>query len=245
MDPLLAFEAEIDAALRESALHSPATNESESGLGTGRALTSLVDQLSRLGGDPLSTTDQQHTFALALRQVDAQGRPINPRQLNKPDISYVADTGDGGTRRVNIEIETQNLNRHVNQVNRDPTAHNVFLKIDPWTGAILGGLERAPGATTMRTLTADQAQAAVGQLPKPQRDPTLGVHPRTGAQVRNTPRPRAATRGATARTTAARTTGSTRPAATARTARPRATGRRARESEWEATIDRAASEFET
>lgn len=161
------------------------SGEAESGLGTARALTTVVDQLSRLNGTPLTPEEQRLTFALALRQVDAQGRPTS-RALNKPDISYL--TGDPAhPQRVNIEIETQNLRRHVNEVNRDRQAHNVFVQADPWTGAILGGLERLPGSGKMRRLSAAQAQQALTQLPAPRRDPTLAVDPRTGAQVRRTP----------------------------------------------------------
>jgi len=173
-------EAELAAALAYPSRRDAA--ESESGLGTARALTSLIDQLSKAHGTPLTPEEQRHTFALALRQVDASGRPTS-RQLNKPDVSYLS--GDPNTpQRVNIEIETQNLRRHVNEVNRDRQAHNVFVQADPWTGAILGGLERLPGSTSMRRLTAAQAQQALTRLPAPRRDPTLTVDPRTGAQVR-------------------------------------------------------------
>lgn len=145
----------------------------------------MVDQLSRLNGTPLTPEEQRLTFALALRQVDAGGKPTS-QALNKPDISYLS--GDSAhPQRVNIEIETQNLRRHVNQVNRDRQAHNVFLQADPWTGAILGGLERLPGSMAVRRLSAAQAQQALTRLPASRRDPTLAVHPRTGAQIRRTP----------------------------------------------------------
>ena len=192
MNTLEQFQAELDAALRSGSPQSFA--ESESGLGTARALTSIVDQLSRLSGTPLTPEEQQHTFALALRQVDASARPTS-KALNKPDISYLTDVG-GTPRRVNIEIETQRLLQHAAMVNRDRQAHNVFLLANPWTGAIRGGLERVPGSAKMRRLTADQAQKALAGLPVPRRDPTLSIHPRTGTQVRRLPARKPARRSA-------------------------------------------------
>jgi hypothetical protein len=183
MDPLSAFHAELAAAWRERETPSLPTNESETGRGGARALNDILDQLAAQAADgPLSDADQQRTFALALRQVDAQGRPVS-RQLNKPDISYLGAV-DGTPRRVNIEIETQNLRQHVAAVNRDPAAHNVFVRVHPWTGQILGGLERAPGGTITRPLTAAEAQALLKQLPPAQRDPTLTVHPTRQTQLR-------------------------------------------------------------
>lgn len=229
MDPLTAFEAELAAALRASSPPSPPAAESESGLGTARALAALVDQLSRAtGGDPLSSDDQRRTFALALRQVDVHGRPVSS-QLNKPDVSYLGNEG-GAQRRINIEIETQNLKRHVEAVNRDRNAHNVFLRADPWTGEILGGLERVPGTTAMRPLNAAQAKALIAQLPRPQRDPTLAVDAKTRAQIRRRPVMRPVRRTPGQRTSGQR---SSRPAR-----------RSAREAEWDASLDRAARELE-
>lgn len=179
------FEAELAAALAPAPRQNH--SESESGLGTARALTAIVDQLSRLSGTPLTPAEQQQTFALALRQVDARGRPTS-QALNKPDISYLTDIG-GTPHRVNIEIETQNLRRHVAMVNRDRQAHNVFVLANPWTGAIQGGLERAPGSP-LRRLTASEAQTVLAGLPAPRRDPTLAVNPLTGTQIRRTLVPR-------------------------------------------------------
>lgn len=238
MDPLSAFEAELVAALRASSTPLPPAGESESGLGTARALAALVEQLSRLGGDQgLSPDEQQRTFALALRQVDVHGRPVSS-QLNKPDVSYLGNA-DGAVRRVNIEIETQNLQRHVDAVNRDRAAHNVFLRADPWTGEILGGLERAPGAQTVRPLSAAEAKALLAQLPRPQRDPTLAVNARTKVQFR---RPVAQRR--TRVTQSTQGTRQKRPVRRDQSAAGRRSHIDTREAEWEALLDRAARELE-
>lgn len=245
MFALSALVPDLLAALREMPPPHLRELESESGLGTARALTSILDQLSaQQGGAPLSPAEQQRVFALALRQVDSQGRSVN-QQLNKPDISFIGAGPDGAARRVNIEIETQDLRRHVTAVNRDPNAHNVFLKIDPWTGAVLGGIERAPGGKE-RPLSAAQAQAALTQLPKPQQDPTLTVDPRSGKQKRTKPKPTPARASSGAARTAKPAPRTTRPSAPAR---GRARGRGAREFEgffeFESELGRAADEMES
>lgn len=243
---LAALAADIFAALRETPLRPLPEQESESGLGTARALTTIMDQLAaQTGGAPLSPADQQLVFALALSQVDAHGRRVTPGKVNKPDISFIADA-DGAKRRVNIEIETANLRKHYDDVNKDGNAHNVFIKIDPWTGAFKGGIVREPGGKVTHLSTAAEVQRALAQLPRAQRDPTLAVN-KKGAQVRRLPRPTPVRpMGATR---AARPAARTRmPAATR--GRPRTRG--AREFEWEWEIDggfeselgRAADEME-
>jgi hypothetical protein len=244
MSAFTAFAAELLAGLRENSLPPLREQESESGLGTAHALTTIMAQLA----GQLPPDQQQTVFSLALAQVDANGQRVNPRQLNKPDISFVADAG-GTQRRVNIEIETGDVRKHYKDVNRDRNAHNVFVKIDPWTGAFQSGIVRAPDGTVRHLRSPAEVQQALAALPKAQVDPTLRY--RNGVQERKktSTGPSGTTgpvrTGAMPRISRPAQRPRPRPAAPARTAK-RTRGAREFEWEWEfeSELERAADEME-
>jgi hypothetical protein len=211
--------------------------EGETGLGAATALTQLVAQLSQSAG--LATPqDQQLALALALKQVDASGAHLR-RAVNKPDVSYVSAGPGGALQRVNIEIESDKPFQHLKQVRRDAAATNVFVKVHPWTGQIEKAWILQPGAKGQPTeITPTQMQNLQATLPKPVRDPSLTIDPKTGQQKRlPQPKPPQPTRTRSA----ARPT--QRPSAAARGSG----GRRQREleSEFEFELEHAANEMES
>jgi hypothetical protein len=222
MNPMSAFQAELVAGLHDARIASG--REAESGRGAARALDQIVNRLGQNGANgPISDDAQQTTFALALRQVNDQGQRVN-RKLNKPDISFIAD--DNGTqRRVNVEIETQNVTQHATMVNRDPNAVNLFVKVHPWTGAVESGWMREPGGKMVRVSKAE-IDHAIDQRLKALPDGSLKVS-KKGTQVRAPSK--AAPAASKATTAAARP----KPARAATATPTRRSGRPAREFEAE------------
>jgi len=224
MNPISALQAELLAGLHDARI--AAGREAESGRGAARALDQIVNRLGQNGANgAINDTDQQTTFALALRQVNDQGKSVN-KKLNKPDISFVAD--DNGTqRRVNVEIETQNVRQHASMVNKDRNALNLFVKVHPWTGEIESGWMREPGGKMVKVSKA-QIDQVIDTRVKALPDASLKVSPK-GTQVRTKPKATGSKPGVTATKSATRA----QPAKPAAARPARRGGRPAREYESE------------
>jgi len=127
---------------------SPTSGEEESGRGTAVALVKITNWLIHQSGLREDDPRIREIIRVGREQYDRNCNPVPripdpPGRLNKPDISYIARDGT----RVNIEMDTDVSSscRHEEIVNRrDPAAHNFYLLIHPWTGAVLSARERNP-----------------------------------------------------------------------------------------------------